>query len=252
MFEEIVFMVGFAVFSVILSTILLKYSPNPLYAIARFIAIVGIIIHELSHVLMCVLTNTKIRKIKLLERTDGKSSFGLNYGGRVELKDYLRLTFLQAFLIGFAPIYISFWLFFFLWGQLTNPALDVLIFYIYIFIMISLVLSAAPSFADVLAIFGAFNFDWRYSLYQIGLTVLSITTVWLVVTYYQIQLFHENVTYVLAFIGYHAFKVGFRGVKEIYYHFFVNKSKNSLKHMSPKTLTRRRIKPVRERDRTQW
>ena len=252
MFEEIVFMVGFAVFSVILSTILLKYSPNPLHAIARFIAIVGIIIHELSHALMCIVTNTKIRKIKLLERTDGKSSFGLKYGGRVELKDYVRLTFLQALLIGFAPIYISFWLFFFLWGQLTNPSLDVLIFYIYIFIMISLVLSAAPSFADVLAIFGAFHFDWRYSFYQIGLTLLSITTVWLVVSYYQIQFFHEIVTYVFVFIGYYGFKVGFKGVKNMYVHFLGRKSRNMIKNRSPKALTRRRVKPARERDRTQW
>jgi hypothetical protein len=252
MFEEIVFMVGFAVFSIILSTILLKYSPNPLYTISRFIAIVGIIIHELSHALMCVITNTRIRKIKLLERSDGKSAFGLNYGGRVELKDYVKLTFLQALLIGFAPIYISFWLFFFLWEQLKNPSLDVLVFYIYIFVMISLVLSAAPSFADVLAIFGAFHFDWRYSLYQTGLVLLSISTVWLVVDYYQIQFFHEIVAYVLVFIGYYVFEVGFKGLKAIYYHFFGRKKQSRPIYMKPKALTRRRIKPKKTRDQAQW
>ncbi len=254
MFEEIIVMGGFAVVSIVSSYILLKYAPNPLHAIFRCMAVVGIIIHELSHALMCVVTNTRIRTIKLLERTDGKSSFGFNYGGRVELKDYIRLTFLQALLIGFAPIYISFWLFFFLWGQLTNPSLDVLIFYIYIFIMISLVLSAAPSFADIIAIFGAFHFDWRYSAYQTGLTLLSIATVWFVVNYYQIQFFHEIVTYILVFIGYYGFRVGFKGIKDIYYHLIVNKSENKVKYMSPKTLTRRRIKPTgtNGRDRTQW
>lgn len=253
MFEEIIVMVGFAVFSVIASYILLKYAPNPLLAIFRCIAVVGIIIHELSHALMCVITNTRIRTIKLLERSDGKSAFGLNYGGRVELKDYVRLSFLQALLIGFAPIYISFWVFFFLWGQLKNPGLDVLMFYIYIFIMISLVLSAAPSFADILAIFGAFHFDWRYSLYQSGLALLSITTVWLVITHYQIQFFHEIVSYVLVFIGYYGLKIGFKGVKKLYSNSFIKRNRKRVKDTKPKTLTRNHINIVNPNEReVQW
>lgn len=252
MFEEIIVMVGFAVFSIIASYILLKYAPNPFQVIFRCIAVVGIIIHELSHALMCVITNTRIRTIKLLERSDGKSAFGLNYGGRVELKDYIKLSFLQALLIGFAPIYISFWLFFFLWGQLKNPGLDVLMFYIYIFIMISLVLSAAPSFADVLAIFGAFNFDWRYSLYQSGLTLLSITTVWFVVTNYRIQFFHEIVTYVLIFVGYYGYRIGFKGLKGMYSLLFVRGSKNRIKYMKPKALSRRRFKLTTPEREVQW
>jgi len=252
MFEEIIVMVGFAVVSIITSYICLKYAPNPLHAFFRCVAIVGIIIHELSHALMCVVTNTRIRTIKLLERSDGKSSFGLKYGGRVELKDYIKLTFLQALLIGFAPIYISFWLFFFIWGQLINPSIDVLIFYIYIFIMISLVLSAAPSFADVLAIFGAFQFDWRYSVYQIGLTFLSIATVWLVVTNYQIQFFHEIVSYILIFIGYCGYKAGFKGVNNMYHHFLRRKSHNRIGYVKPKALTRRRVNPINTRDEVQW
>ncbi len=252
MFEEIIFMVGFAVFSTIASYICLKYAPNPLYAIFRCIAVVGIIIHELSHALMCVVTNTRIRTIKLLERSDGKSAFGLNYGGRVELKDYVRLSFLQALLIGFAPIYISFWLFFFLWGQLKTPGLDVLIFYVYIFVMLSLVLSAAPSFADIIAIFGAFHFDWRYSLYQSGLSLLSITTVWLVVTNYQIKIFHEIVTYVLIFVGYYGYRIGFKGLKGLYSLFFARGSKNRTKYMKPKALTRRRFKHAKNEREVQW
>jgi len=252
MFEEIIVMVGFAIFSIVASYILLKYVPNPLYAILRCIAIVGIIIHELSHALMCVVTNTRIRTIKLLERTDGKSDFGFNYGGRVELKDYLKLTFLQGLLIGFAPIYISFWLFFFLWGQLKTPNIDVLLFYVYIFVMMSLVLSAAPSFADVLVIFGAFHFDWRYSFYQIGLTLLSVVTVWFVVSYYQIQFFHEIVIYVLIFIGYYGFRFGLKGLKGMYSLLFAKRSKYGTKHMKPKALTRRRIKYVENEREVQW
>jgi len=252
MFEEIIVIVRFAVFSMLLSFILLKYAPNPLQATFRCIAVVGIIIHELSHALMCVVTNTRIRTIKLLERSDGKSAFGIHYGGRVELEDYMKLTFMQALLIGFAPIYISFWLFFFLWEQLKIPNLDVLIFYVYLFIMISLVLSAAPSFADVLAIFGAFQFDWRYSMYQVGLTILSVCSVWLVVTYYQIQFFHEIVTYVLVFIGYYGFYFGFKGLKNMYYHLFTKRNQKRINYVKPKALTRRSVKLAKPERETQW
>ena len=153
MFEEIIFMVGFAIFSVIMSYILLVVAPEPLNKFFQVLAVLGIVIHELCHVLMCLLTNTQIRTMKIIELSDSKSKFGLKYGGRVELKDHVKLSFLQALLIGFAPLYISFWLFFFLWEQLKNPSLEVVIFYLYIFIMVSLVLSAAPSLADLFAIF---------------------------------------------------------------------------------------------------
>ncbi|TES98134.1 MAG: hypothetical protein E3J90_06290 [Promethearchaeota archaeon] len=252
MFEEIIVMVGFAVFSIVMSFILLKYAPNPLHAIFRCIAVVGIIIHELSHALMCVVTNTRVRRIKLLERTDGKSKFGLKYGGRVELEDYMKLTFLQALLIGLAPLYISFWLFFFLWEQIKNPNLDVLIFFVYIVVMMSLVLSAAPSFADLLAIFGAFQFDWRYSLYQTVLTILSISTVWYVVNYYQIQFFHEIVAYLIVFFGYYGFYFGFKGLKNMYYKIFGKKNQKRIKYMKPKALTRRRVKLTTPERETQW
>ena len=253
MFEEIIFMVFFALLSIAMSYILLKFAPNPIDKFFRVVAVVGIVIHELSHALMCVLTNTHIRSIKIVERADPESKFGLKYGGRIDLKDYVKLSFLQALLIGLAPLYISFWLFFFLWEQIKNPSLDVITFYVYLFVMVSLVLSAAPSFADVLAVFGAFHFDWRYSLYQIGLVLLSVGTVWLIITYYQIQIFHEIVTYICIFVGYYGFKTGARGLKAIYLHFLrKRRGQFSSRKTKTKILTRRRVIPVKTRDEAQW
>ena len=252
MFEEIVFMFLFALLSIATSYILLKFAPNPIDKFFRVVAVVGIVIHELAHALMCILTNTHIRSIKIVERADPESKFGLKYGGRVDLKDYVKLTFLQALLIGLAPLYISFWLFFFLWEQIKNPSLDVVVFYIYLFVMVSLVLSAAPSFADVLAVFGAFHFDWRYSLYQIGLVLLSVGTVWLIFTYYQIQVFHEIVTYVSIFAGYYGYKTGAKGLKVIYLHYLRRKGLFYSRKTKTKSLTRRRVTPVKTSDEAQW
>ena len=252
MFEEIVFMGLFALASVVLSYVLLKWAPNPIDKFFQVLAVVGILIHELSHALMCVLTNTRIRSIKIVKRADADANFGLKYGGRVDLTDYVKLTFLQALLIGLAPLYISFWLFFFIWEQLLNPGMDVIIFYIYIFIMISLVLSAAPSFADLVAVFGAFHFDWRYSLYQIALLLLSVLTIWLIITSYQIQVFHEIVTYLAILVVYYGFKAITMGVKTVYLHRLRRKQGFITKKTKTKSLTRRRVTPIKTREEAQW
>ncbi len=252
MFEEIIFMVGFAVFSVVMSYILLVVAPEPLNKFFQVLAVLGVVIHELCHVLMCLLTDTRIRTMKILEHSDDKSKFGLKYGGRIELEELNKLTFLQALLIGFAPLYISFWLFFFLWEQLKNPSLEVVIFYLYIFIMVSLVLSAAPSLADLVAIFGSFQFDLRYSLYQICLLLISICTVWFSVAYFQFEVFHEILTYFLILLGYHIYKYGFRGLRAFIQNFLGKRSSTGSERVNIKKLTRRRVKPAKSRREAQW
>jgi len=122
-------MVDFAIFSVLLSYFALKYAPDPLDKIVRALAVGGIVIHELTHVLMCLITNTRIDSVNLFQRNksqDEKSK--LNHRGRVVLGDFSQLSFLQAALIGLAPVYISFWLFFFLWDQIKSTNIDVTFF----------------------------------------------------------------------------------------------------------------------------
>ena len=195
MFEEILIMIGFALFSLCISHILLRYTPEPLNKIVRILAMVGIIIHELLHVLMCILTNARIKKITLLGKRKYKGKGKENddkveYFGKVGMSDKRRLTFLQALLIGLAPLIFSFWLFFLLWEQILNPQLDIMLFFLYLFIMISTVLAAAPSFEDLTSIPQALKNDPHYSIYQIFLSTVSIITVWIVIVEFQISFFH--------------------------------------------------------------
>jgi len=91
-----------------------------------------------------------------------------------------QLTFMQALLIGVALLIFSFWLFFFLWDLILTEILDIFGFFIIIFLMISIVLAAAPSAVDVLNIPYAFKKDPKYSCYQILLLVLSLTSCWFI------------------------------------------------------------------------
>jgi len=253
MFEEILIMIGFALFSFCISHILLRYTPEPLNKIVRILAMVGIIIHELLHVLMCILTNARIKKITLLgkRKYKGKGKEKENddkfeYFGKVRMSDKRRLTFLQALLIGLAPLIFSFWLFFLLWEQILNPQLDIMLFFLYLFIMISTVLAAAPSFEDLTSIPRAFKNDPHYSLYQIFLSTLSIITVWIVIVEFQISFFHEIINYILIMIFYYIFKYSFRGLNELIYKI---RFKNAIpsNRIKYRAYRRKRFKPTKPR-----
>ena len=237
MFEELLFMIGFTIISISISYILLEYIPEPLNKLVKGLAIIGILIHELCHIVMCIMTNTKIHSVSLVQKVhepDVKHHPG--YGGRVTIGKSETLGFLQALLIALAPIYLSFWLFFFLLEQLLYTNLDVLVFFLIVFIMISIILGASPSIADLSSIPKAFSRDPTYSMYQIFLLVLSGVTIWLIMTIYNIYVIHELFYYVFIFVGYYGFKYGLRGLNEMYY----SLSKSPKKSKS-RSLTRRRL-----------
>lgn len=128
MFKELPFILGFIIISVIVSYILLTYTPEQLMIVIQAISIIGVIIHELYHIFMCLITNTRIEKITLVKKIKTKK-YGrkYGYGGEVRVREPC-VTLLQALLIGFAPLFLSFWLFFFLWEQISNPSIDIGLF----------------------------------------------------------------------------------------------------------------------------
>lgn len=236
MFEELLFMIGFAIVSILISYLLREYSPNPIDKIVKALAIIGIIIHELCHIIMCIITNTKIHSYSLIERVDKKDGRrNMLYGGRVTINDTDRLTFLQALLIALAPIYLSFWLFYFLLEQLLYANVSELMFFIILLIMISIILGASPSLVDLLSIPKAFNRDPQYSIYQIFLLLLSGATVWFIITMWNIYIVHDIIFYIVTFFGYYGFKYGFK----VIYSFLRPKG------IKYKKLYRKRLKPIR-------
>ncbi len=246
MFEELLFMGGFLLFSILVSYLLFKYIPSPLNKVVRALAIVGIVIHELCHVLMCLITNTSIEHIKLLERTETK--YGSNkyeYNGRVKVNSQKRLTFLQALLISLAPLIFSFWLFFSLWELLLTTSLNLFLFFLVIFVMVSIVLAASPSAADLFCIPAAFKEDPRYSMYQIFLLILSIITVWSIIVINQFSFIHEIISYILIMVFYYIYKYSFIGIDKIWYVIFLKKRDPNQQKLKYRRFMRRRFKPTK-------
>ena len=110
---------------------------------------------------------------------------------------YTNLTFLQAFLISFAPLYLSFWLFFFLLDYLIHNQVSALVFFLCFFTMISISLSAAPSVTDLAMIPKAIQNDSKHSLYQLLLIFFPILTTCFIFFVYNIQFIHEFFIYLV-------------------------------------------------------
>jgi len=212
MFEEIPFVIGFLVVSLVLSFLFFRIEFKPLKIVVQVVAIVGVIVHEISHVLMCLITHAKIDDIVLLKKVENKGSSNKIYGGQVNIQPNPRVSFLQALVIGLAPLFISFWIFFFLLHELYNPNTTELIAALYIFLMISLILGSAPSKGDWSQIVSAFTYDIEYTLYQLFLVAISIFSVWYIVATLQIPIIHEIINYIFIFIGYYLLKYSFKGV----------------------------------------
>jgi len=182
MFEELPFILGFMMFSVIFSYLLFTYIGSQ-SKIIKSLAIVGIIFHELCHVFMCIITNTPRESVSLFKKVESENGTPVKYYGEVKVNED-GVTFIQSFFISFAPLYISFWVFFLLLNLLIHNQVEFLIFILVIYIMVSIVLSAAPSFADLAVIPKIFQRFPAYSLYQIFLIAISVLSTWWIVVRY--------------------------------------------------------------------
>lgn len=107
----------------------------------------GIVLHEISHYLMCKLVGVKVEKISLLEINKGG---GLN--GHVEVEP-IENSFLKPFLIAVAPALINTTLACILILVLPYFTITWIIILVY-WLIVSLVIGCRPSLPDLAVAFG--------------------------------------------------------------------------------------------------
>jgi len=161
---------------------------------------------------MCLITNTPVDEVNLLDKIRREDEPGYRkyeLGGSVLIKNEEDISFLQAVLVSFAPLVFSFWVFFSLLNQVIHPTNEI-IFFISLFIILSIIFSAAPSSADLLCIPRAFRVNPKYSAYQIFLLCLSILVVWWILPFFGSVTPHEAIIYLLLGVFYYLWKYGFK------------------------------------------
>ncbi|HZX11169.1 MAG TPA: hypothetical protein VFG01_09520, partial [Acidobacteriota bacterium] len=214
----------------------------------------------LCHILICLLTNAQIQNYNLItryksKRTDTGDKVKYEYGGSVSVNTEQRFTFLQALLIAFAPLYIGFWIFFFLLDLFLHTSLNMISFFIVIFLMSSLIFGAGPSLQDLKTIGLAFQKDTIYSLYQIVLVAISVFILWGGILFFDWTFIHEIFLYISLGITYYILRFSSRGISYLYQTIV---AKNRVNHYEVRSrdLYRSRIRPKKRKkqkiERGQW
>ena len=173
---------------------------------------------------MCLITNTPVESVKLLEKikNEGPGYKTYEFNGRVTIKKDKGMSFLQAVLVGVAPLFFSFWLFFLLLDKVIHP-INEIIFFTSLFIVLSIMFSAAPSSEDLKCIPRAFSENMGYSMYQILLLILSVLLVWLIIPVLKQPYFYEIIIYLLIGIFFYVWKYGIKLVSFLYHFAIPNK-----------------------------
>ena len=204
------------------------------------IAFIGVFVHEMAHFILCNMFGVKTGKIRVKYRSNNKIRVAPH--GSVGVPEFERNSFIQTFVISFAPLFVSTFLFLFCLDIIFRIQIELWIKLVALLFSISLFFGSEPSGQDVRLVGVTFKRNPNYSLFQIFLIVLSGVFVWIFVDLYFISLPFEVLYYIEYFIFvalfYYCLKIVFwvmgkiiKGIRATYGKSIVS---------SPKLLTRKR------------
>jgi hypothetical protein len=175
----------------------------------KILGVVGVAFHEISHLVMCIITGVKPSKMKVSYRSTS---------GSVRFDATERITFLQAALIGIAPLVFSSYAAYGMFYVMFNMDISLIYKVLAGIFFLSLLLGAKPSNTDFKNIGLGFKGDSVYSLYQIFLVIISGVLVYIIVYFTKLYLpFYLTFLYFI-FMGilYYILKYVFIGIRKLY------------------------------------
>jgi hypothetical protein len=215
MLQEPLIFLGVGILSLILTNFLFSDRAGVLRLVALRLFFIGVIFHEFAHYIMCLAVGKIPKRIQIKWRDDKYGIFRDPHGRVKPAESY---SFLQAVIVAFAPLYISTWLIFYLWfGVIFTPFYKPIIKTICVFILFSLLLTAAPSAGDFGYIGAAYRKDPKHSWYQILLIGLSIVVLWLFLVAFHITFLLEVFYYVAVAIIYLVLRFSLIGIRRVSY-----------------------------------
>jgi hypothetical protein len=223
--------------------------------IFNIIAFVGVFVHEMAHFILSNMFGVKTGKIRVNYRSRSKISVAPH--GSVSVPEFERNSFIQTFVISFAPLFVSTFLFLFCLDIIIRIQTELWIKIVALVFSISLFIGSEPSGQDVRLVGMTFNRNPRYSLCQIFLVVLSGLIVWIFVDLYFISLPFEVLYYIEYFmfvaLFYYCLKIAFWILGKIFKGLSAAYRRSTIS--SPKFLTRKRrfkeFKKQKEKE-AQW
>lgn len=204
-------------------------------SIISILMFIGVVFHELSHYIFCVLTRVPTEGLHISLRYKGH----INPHGEVVPEHPYKITFLQAMLVSLGPVLVGTWIAYFSLNAAFNPALDPLVRIIAGLVVVSTLLASTPSPADFHMIKFAFSNDPQHSYYQLSLISLSLLLSWGIVNLFNLVFSFEPLYYIIIILWYFFLKFSFIGIRwgisRLSARFGSDQDQSSFKRFSRKT-----------------
>lgn len=206
------------------------------YFILLRLRYVGVAVHEISHYTMSLVVGKVPKSIEIKWRD--KAGFRNPHGSVYNTPP----SFLQAFVISLAPLYISTWFIFLSFHVMIGSEFNPWLRFIAGFFCISLFLGAAPSFGDYRYLISRFKDAPLNSLYQIFLIFISCLFLWIIIFTTHV-IFFLDVFYYLAIAGlYLTLKFSILGIVSVV-NMFLSRDYKKPKKVKMNQFTRKQYKP---------
>ncbi|MHA2130700.1 MAG: hypothetical protein ACW99L_12065, partial [Promethearchaeota archaeon] len=214
---------------------------GPFSWIINILTVVGVLIHEISHRIMCAITGVPAGNMRV--RIRNRQTKEISVGGSVSLKHPFQMTFLQGLLVGLAPLLFGTWMIYFSLLVAFNSIFDPLYRIIAGLFCLSVLLALVPSSVDIAGLRYRYQNDPKHSWYQVFLLILSFAIAWVLVDYLVINLPFEFLYYFVIAFCYGLLKYTFLGINTVFAKLGARKNKHKRKR-GYKRLVRRRFKPI--------
>ncbi|MHA1191003.1 MAG: hypothetical protein ACTSP9_01750 [Promethearchaeota archaeon] len=180
----------------------------------------GVFVHEFSHLMFCFIFRvpTNGMKIYFMDRERGVVS----PNGAVSVSEFPRMSMMQAFMVGIAPLFVSTFLFMICLDIIFTFETSLEIQVIILILAISIILTAAPSRPDVSHIFTAAAGEPIQSLLQflcvIASLLISVSIVDLSGIIFQLEVFYYMSYFIVTILIYFIFVLSLRMIRAIFRH----------------------------------
>lgn len=182
------------------------YKSGPFAPFIKGIIGAGIILHESCHFIMAFFVGADPYDFTLHLK---------KLRGHIRVRDEQRLSFLQSFMISFAPLLIGSWLFVWSLGLIFSDVIDASIKILLAIVCFAIVLVSPPSGADLRAIGRAYFRNPWHSWYQVGLVLFSALSLWAFLVVNDIILAWDLLYYLAIIAGYFLLKYTVKGAQSL-------------------------------------